>query len=436
MKKLAYLLLCSMLLLAYSCSDDDDDPVTYAISVKLIYPAETGYSAVEGQSVKLENKNTKTFYDAKTDGQGVAKFNVTAGVYEATASDMRNDGIKITHFNVTKSNISVTANINEPIDLLFTASIENTLVIKELYFGGCPKDDGSGTFARDQYVILYNNSSSIVDLSKIVLGMVLPYNSSEKNSDYVNGKLSYEAEGWIPAGTGVWYFQQEVKLEPGKQIVIAINNALDNTKTYSQSINFANPEYYCNYDIATYPQKLYYPAPAKEIPTSHYLKAYHYGTSKAWVISQVSPAFFIFRPEGTTIADFVADATNISLYGGSATQVRKKVKTEWVVDAVEVFNKGAIGHQKRLTPSVDAGYVEITNKLGYTLYRNVNKEATEALDSNKGKLVYNYSLGVESTDPSGIDAEESIKNGARIIYKDTNNSTNDFHQRRRASLRN
>ncbi len=30
-----------------------------------------------------------------------------------------------------------------------------------------------------------------------------------------------------------------------------------------------------------------------------------------------------------------------------------------------------------------------------------------------------------STDPSGIDAEASIANGAVIIYKDTNNSGND-----------
>ena len=93
------------------------------------------------------------------------------------------------------------------------------------------------------------------------------------------------------------------------------------------------------------------------------------------------------------------------MYGSN--QVRRKVPVEWVV------------------------------KMGYTLYRNVDKEATEAIKENEGKLVYNYSLGVEdSTDPSGIDAEASIKNGARIVYKDTNNSSVDFHQRSKASLRN
>lgn len=43
--------------------------------------------------------------------------------------------------------------------------------------------------------------------------------------------------------------------------------------------------------------------------------------------------------------------------------------------------------------------------------------------------------GAQSTDPSGIDAEASIRNGAHIVYSDTNNSSNDFHQRAKASLK-
>ena len=80
--------------------------------------------------------------------------------------------------------------------------------------------------------------------------------------------------------------------------------------------------------------------------------------------------------------------------------------------------------------------VWLTNKLGHALYRNVDKEWTESLPENAGKLVYNYSLGVDaSTDPSGIDAEASMKNGAHIVFQDTNNSTDDFHERQKCSLR-
>ena len=118
-----------------------------------------------------------------------------------------------------------------------------------------------------------------------------------------------------------------------------------------------------------------------------------------------------------------------------------KVAQDKVIDAIEVF---AIGkedaNKKRLPAKIDAGYVMFLNKLGYSLYRNVDKEATEAIEGNADKLVYNYAGGTEittgqSTDPSGIDAEASIAKGAKIIYLDTNNSTKDFHQRAKASLR-
>ena len=94
-----------------------------------------------------------------------------------------------------------------------------------------------------------------------------------------------------------------------------------------------------------------------------------------------------------------------------------------------------------MTSNVDAGNVQFTNKLGYSVYRNVDKEATEAIEGNKEKLVYNYKGGTKdadveggTTDPSGIDAEKSIANGAKIVFMDTNNSSNDFHERVYASL--
>ena len=72
------------------------------------------------------------------------------------------------------------------------------------------------------------------------------------------------------------------------------------------------------------------------------------------------------------------------------------------------------------------------------IYRNVDKEATEAIEGNAAKLVYNYAGGTTdvegTTDPSGIDAEKSITNGAKIVYLDSNNSSNDFHMRKYASL--
>lgn len=442
MKKILYLLLCCTLFLC-SCSDSDEEYKTYPVTVQLVYPGGTGIGVTEGVKIKLTNISGSA-YDGLTDTNGKAVFTVPAGVYEASASDKRSLEGYAYIYNGLKSNIAVTDSWTgtEPVSLDLKETKAGQIVIKELYVGGCQKDDGSGFFQMDKYVILYNNSDQPATLDNLCLGMVLPYNATSTNNDYVGGKLFYEAEGWIPAGTGIWYFPSNVTIEAGKQMVIALNGAIDHTSTYSKSINFANPDYYCTYDIAVYSNTSYYPSPASVIPTSHYLSAVHYGAGNAWPLSTTSPAFYIFRTEGVTPVAFANNADNTNYHGNvvKPANIRKKVDVKWVLDGVEVFAQGAPNNTKRLTSTVDVGQVYLTNQQGYSLYRNVDKEATEALEENKDKIVYNYNMGTTvdgkaNTDPSGIDAEASIKNGARIVYKDTNNSTDDFHQRKQATLR-
>ena len=124
------------------------------------------------------------------------------------------------------------------------------------------------------------------------------------------------------------------------------------------------------------------------------------------------------------------------------TNACAKIPNQWIFDAVDIWTEENESESlPRYSASIEGGHVCMTNKLGYSIYRNVDKEATEALPENEGKLVYNYGLGTTtinggiSTDLSGIDAEASIANGAHIIYMDTNNSMNDFHQRKVASLK-
>ena len=314
------------------------------------------------------------------------------------------------------------------------------VVIKEIYNGGCPSDDGK-TFQYDKCIILYNNCGQQAVVNNLCIGTVQPANGHSKNENYdESGKLVYEAEGIIPCWHGIWWFQGSLVIEPYSQIVVNICGAIDNTQTVSQSVNYANPAYYCMYDPESgFNIASWYPTPAAAIPTSHYLKAKRLGTATSWPLSNSSPALFIFQVSDETPAAFADNADNLWYDGGVAKDINAclKVKNEWIIDGIEVFQKTKIADsQKRLTADVDAGYVGLTNQQGHTLYRNVDKEATEALAENAGKLVYDYALGVDdSTDPSGIDAEASIKNGAHIIYLDTNNSSQDFHERQKCSLR-
>jgi hypothetical protein len=311
------------------------------------------------------------------------------------------------------------------------------VIIKELYNGGCQKLAGEGTgtgaFNSDQYVVLYNNSNQTASLENLAFGYLLPNNAQANNGYYVDGSLYYESQGWLPAGWAIWSFKENVPLAPGQQLVVAITGAIDNTATYSQSINFNNSAYYALYDPTAFVNATSYPVPAAAIPTSHYLNGYKFAgyLGTAWAVSVSSPAFIIFKTEGVTPGEFATNTAN-EVPGLAATLPGRKVPIEWVVDGIEVYaqNPGTGTNRKRLTSTIDSGFITLTNAQGHTLYRNVDKEATEAIPENAGKLVTGY-----AADPSGIDAEASIKKGARIIYKDTNNSTNDFHEREKASLR-
>ena len=432
MKKMFYFMFCMMTILSFTaCSDDDEEEgyKLYSIEVQLQYPENSGVTPDDGVSVVLKNSVNGTEFTQETNDEGIAKFEVPEGLYEASASDKEVEGVKVLLFNGLNSKVTVDG-ITTSVTLQMEMSMGGSVVIKEFYFGGCPKDDGSGRFAMDQYVILYNNSSETLDLSDFAFAMVNPYNATVANKDYVDGKLFYAEQKVVPAGAAVWYFTDDVKLEGGKQLVVSLNGAINHTVTYSNSVNLSNSEYYCFYDIENFNNPKYYPAPSESIATSHYLKSFKYGLGNAWPLSQLSPAFFIFNPENQDLKAFVDDPKTTHNYGGNEKMGRKMVPESWVVDGVEVFQAGANNNMKRLIPSVDAGYINFTNGLGNTIYRNVDKAATEALESNKGKLVSGY-----ADDPSGIDAEASIKNGARIIYMDTNNSTNDFHVRKVSSLR-
>jgi len=440
-KIILYVFAISIVAICFQSCKKDDELKTYNVSLQLVYP--DNYLSIEGVAVAVNSVSNNTVYNATTDANGNASFVIPAGAYEASASERRSDnGISFNFNGIADFTIGADWLETNMVSVNLTLSKAAQIIIKELYVAGCPKDDGSGTFSNDKFVVLYNNSDDDVSFDNVCFGFVNPYNGHATNNDYVGGTLFYESEGWIPAGQGIWYFPNGITLEPGKQIVVAINGAIDNTPTYTKSINFANANYYCMYDIGVYSLASYYPAPSSLIPTSHYLPAINFGLGTAWSLSNSSPAFFIFATQGITPSEFVADASYSNQYNGStsAANARKKVSVDWIIDGIEVFKQGSTS-QKRLTAAVDAGYINHIGGEGYTLYRNVDKAATEAIEGNSAKLVYNYSGGTTdvadgTTDASGIDAEASIKNGARIIFKDTNNTTNDFHQRKKASLRN
>jgi hypothetical protein len=391
----------------------------------------------------MRNLQTGNIFTEHTDEQGLACFRVTPGIYEASTSLTRETADYTYFYNGSRGQIAVLKGDNAPIALkLQTSRISKRggIIIKEVYNGGCPMDNGSEFFQMDKCIVLYNNSPHPASLDNLAFGFATPYNSNARNANYDKaGHLVYEAEGFTPALNGIWYFPQTLTMQPYQQVVVCVHGAIDNTLTYSQSVNYAHEDYYCMYDPESgYMNTAYYPTPADVIPTSHYLKAVKYGQGNAWPLSSSSPALFLFQTKDTTPALYANNPDNL-WYSPDAPQTPiyacLKVPNEWIIDGVEVFTTATNDNQKRLTADIDAGYVSLTNKLGHSLYRNVDTESTLLLPDNEGKIVWGYTLRTDgNTDSDAIDAEASIKNGARIVFMDTNNSTADFHERTQCSL--
>ena len=442
MKRIRLYITIGVVLLMAACESHYDETIALSqLTIALVSPDTPGKSFAHAR-VELRGIGRDVIFVDTTDEQSLAHFQIPPGIYEASSSKAIKYGANSIEINNgTSGQIIVEGEAPTTITLNMVGSRLSQLVIKELYNGGIMKDDGKA-FQSDKSFIIYNNTGLTASFNNLCVGISAPYNSQASNKWYdKQGKLIYEAEGYIPAIDGIWYFPEPLTIEAYSQIVVNCHGAIDNTQTYPNSVNYAHADYYCMYNPETgYANQSYYPTPASVIPSSHYLKAVKIGVSNAWPLSTTSPAFFLFQTQGTTPQEFGTNVRNMTYVPGSAqTDINKvlKVPVEWIVDGIEVFAASAKNaNQKRLTPAVDAGFVDLTNQHGHSLYRNVDKEETENLKENQGKLVYNYSLGVSpSTDPSGIDAEASIRNGAHIVYQDTNNSSADFHEREKCSLR-
>ena len=437
MKKIVSIIAVALTAFAVmSCDKSENKPVE--TTVQLMYSS-TLFDASDAEISVTDLAETVT-YNATTSG-GSAVFSLKPGSYTARCTYKTvEDGKRAAYTG--ESTITVLPKTVGTYNITLSRSESQQIIIKEVYNGGCPKNDGTGSYSNDAYIILYNNSEFEADATDIQFTFAAPYNGNGANKYLgTDGKLSYESESWIPAYGAIWWFTSDVKIAPYSQIVVACFGAIDHTATYTNSVNLANSAYYVmsNSGVTQYTNAKY--AVADVVPSTHYLTCSPFTQGNAWALSNASPAFYIGK---ATKEEGLAWSTNADAYDhtmgtSAAFNVVKYPKAD-VIDAVEIWSAANIAKSNsRFPATVNTGYVALTNAKGYTIYRNVDKEATEALTENAGKIVYNYAGGTTdvegTTDPSGIDAEASIAAGAHIIYSDTNNSATDFHQRKTASLK-
>ena len=404
MKRIIYIL--SIVLAAVSCADIRHvNPYEEGLYVLTVCPdwsdhlATTRSLNITGAEVRVEDMNTGSRYVSKTDTEGLATFTLPNGLYRVTLSGRSGSDV----FNASADKIAVSGS-DLTLRLKLSISKAGSIVIKELYCGGCKKLPQEGDYQADQYFILHNNDYQVQYLDSLCFGTLSPYNSTGSNP-WVSedGQLP----DFVPIIQAVWQFPgdgDDFPLQPGEDAVVCLRGAIDHAAQYPLSVNLNKPDYFVCYNSTYFNNTAYHPAPGNLISQDRYLDVViKTGKANAYTMSLSSPAMVIFRAKGVSIQDFVVVPENVTPVPGSVVDNVVKVPYEWVLDALEVFDGSSASNQKRLDASVDAGYVLQTDTfLGRSLMRHVDEEASAT-------------AGYE-------------------ILADTNNSLNDFYETEKQSL--
>ena len=398
MKRIIYIL--TVILTLAACSDlRDANPYAddlHTLTVVSLWPmTEIDRSGID---VRVEDVNTGSRYVSQTDAQGLAEFLLPNGLYRVTLSGASGKNI----FNASADRVVLSGN-DYSISLDVVVSKAGSLVIKEIYCGGCKKLPMEGDYQADQYIILHNNDHQVQYLDGVCFGTLSPYNSVGSNPWISESGLP----DFLPVVQAVWQFPgdgDDFPLQPGEDAVMCLRGAIDHAAQYPLSVNLNRPDCFVCYNSTYFTNTTFHPAPGNLISQDRYLAVViKTGQANAYTLSISSPAVVIFRAENTTIQEYVSIPENIIQEPGSTVDRVVKVPFDWVLDAVEVFDGRSSANQKRLVPSLDAGYIIQSDVfLGHSLIRSVDQQATSE-------------AGYE-------------------ILADTNNSLNDFYESEKQSL--
>ena len=367
------------------------------LKVTAMYPE--GYSSFRraGVEVTAENVSNGYLFRGETSDDGSATITLPNGIYRVSVSDRIGTSI----FNGASDRVRV-CDGNESIDLPLVYSKAGTLVIKEVYTGGCSKFPQEGTYQSDKYFIIHNNDSRTAYLDSLCFGTLFPWNSTSSNPWSDNPAYTLDN---VVIGQAIWQFGGDgttFPLAPGEDAVVVLCGAIDHSMQYPLSVNLNNEDYFVVYNLTYLTMTSYHPAPGDRIRQERIIGCPEYfGQAKAVTISMNSPTLVLFKAEGMTIQEYLSSHPQAQVPGGS--EKVRPIPVEWVIDGMEAFNGASVSNSKRLSTKVDAGYVSFSEVYkGRTLMRRTDEAA-------------------------------SAEKGYEVLM-DTNNSTTDFYERETQSL--
>ncbi|WP_289859192.1 DUF4876 domain-containing protein [uncultured Muribaculum sp.] len=399
MKKLLYavLSLAAFAGTLVSCSDNDDTTTYYKLSVSLEMPEGVSAADFTSASVVVINSQTGREYsdnEIKSD----YSFELPGGTYSVTAALRVNDGGSVVSYSASKS---VPVYEDTPVTLELTKSVSGGLIFKEVYYN-MVKPNGKMPYMRDQFFEIYNNSDEVLYLDNCILGFLEGSQGKLPTAWQENGEIMKEyALGYYTVAF-VSQTGKDYPLEPGKSVVIAgqaQNHIAETEKMYEPNdgamispVNLFNADY----EVFLGDYKPAVSVDNASVPNLTVICAQ--GTQNYFSLPMTGNAIIFAKlPDGVSPVDYAKNDANFKERpdGSYAGQKYLMIPQEYVLDGLNIVNNADKPDQRviRLRSEIDAGIVYMEKPYaGKSIRRKV----------------------------------ESITEAGRVIFKDTNNSTEDF----------
>jgi hypothetical protein len=382
MKKILFILIALFVL--GSCIKEPEYQ-SHQIEITIGFPEDIPPGAKSGAKVTLFNQLKSYSSELLTDENGQVFFSdIEPGFYSITVVHSFGNGGFEYFFNGLET-IEVFNSVIKVVEVAVSQS--NAFVIKEFYFSGSLTPAGKAYYS-DQYLEIYNNSAIVQYADGISVLEHESYGTGDNFwKDIVDSIVVKKI--WTIPGSGT-----DVPVQPGQSIVLAvdgINHKSDPNGNPLSPVNLGNSDFEFNV--------LKDPAEDIDSPNVPNLEEdlfvnraddvnFHVGGGSAVAIARIPGINQEARLQ--YISSHLQPKESAS---GSHSTYYAKIANKYVIDAVEVVQDEARAIYKRFPVELDAGYTFVPS--GSKSGKCIRRKIKETVDG-------------------------------RVIYQDTNNSTEDF----------
>lgn len=342
-----------------------------------------GVPAPETYTVKFNNYTEGFELVETTDASGIVNTeSLIPGIYSITVSaEVAHNG-SVYNFNGNLVNVNILNN-GQSLTVDVNASKSGALVLKEIFYCGSKTPSG-GSYFRDQFYEVYNNSDMVQYVDGMCIGNMLPALATANlpvwPDEFASSHVFFATIWQLPGTPG----EKNYPLQPGESIIIA--QMADNHQR--EALNPGSPVNLIGAEFEAYLQST---SLIKDNPAINMNLAFWPSPSKQWLVTVFGGAYAIFFPEAP-----IDRNTYITPVG--QTTKAKEIPIDWIVDAVELVNDETKIKLKRVPAVLDAGATTVG---GTYVNKSVCRKVKETVQNPDGS--------------------------SRVKYYDTNNTSEDFY---------